>query len=693
MHLNKRLFASTAVATAMWIISGGRVCAGVDSIRVTAQERGYIEAFATSPDGTRVAEVVGGSSDEASSHILILSLRAPGKVSCIYSGMGISNLIWLGKEKVAFVMPGPKGGIFEEDVNTRKLTVLRQGGSGIGGLLFDQGSRSLAYTYAVPWSWKGRPSLRVTRKDSTLQFLFPKWAQLNNVRIGTVNLGDGSGYSLGHMLPTSSAIFPVAQLAWRKGRLLVLRSSWSSFATSIVDAGTGRVLSDRWPLYREGTVAVSRRGRLAVTSMRLWENRPKPMCGCKGGWKLYVLGREGAVHQVTALATGQVVYISHVWWSGEGRLFAQILGADRPGGAWYWKLVEVNWRRNRVIRVFRWPGGDLGSENSDCSLDDGRSKAICIAQTLVSPPKLVEVNLSTGAMRNLGKIDAAQRKLDFEFREVRVSSGHGKRATGFLALPRSSRERAVPLAVMLYGFDEAYSRDAQWVTSYPVAQLVHSGIAVLLLNFAYDPAPSHASFAATREDLRNAISLIANAVPAVRATGVKVSRAMIMGWSFGGLYAAHAIQKLHEYVAAQVGDPAVWNTTGYALADGMLQSGFDFSFGGPPIRRYIDRYLMLDPVADGRPANGPILLEFVSRNPDAGQFLEEWRAVGTEVEAFVYHHSVHWLNVPTEARISRERNFDWAKLNLFGPQSVSPAELRRVGLTVPKNGWWTRRLR
>ena len=103
----------------------------------------------------------------------------------------------------------------------------------------------------------------------------------------------------------------------------------------------------------------------------------------------------------------------------------------------------------------------------------------------------------------------------------------------------------------------------------------------------------------------------------------------------------------------------------------------------------------LEPVAaaDGKPAHGPILLEFCARNPVVGQFLEEWRAVGTQVQAFVYHRSVHWLNVPAEARVSRERNLDWAKLNLLGPQSVSPVELRKVGLVVPAHGWWTHRSR
>jgi pimeloyl-ACP methyl ester carboxylesterase len=167
---------------------------------------------------------------------------------------------------------------------------------------------------------------------------------------------------------------------------------------------------------------------------------------------------------------------------------------------------------------------------------------------------------------------------------------------------------------------------------------------------------------------------------------------MVMGWSFGGLFAAHAIQTLPEYVAAQVGDPAAYNVTAYGLYDEFWRTVSRWSFGGPPVGRYIQHYVFVDPAGDGKPAQGPILLEFVSRNPDAGQFIEEWRAVGTQVEAFAYRRSVHWLNVPAEARISRLRNLYWAKLNLFGPQAVTPAQLHSVGLTVPAQGWWTAKL-
>ncbi|MGC8517680.1 MAG: alpha/beta hydrolase family protein [Steroidobacteraceae bacterium] len=241
---------------------------------------------------------------------------------------------------------------------------------------------------------------------------------------------------------------------------------------------------------------------------------------------------------------------------------------------------------------------------------------------------------------------------------------------------------------MSYGFTEAYSRNAQWISSYPVARFVHSGIAVLMMNWAGIGSKKMGRFTKSKRALESAVSLYGNAIAAVTKEGVDVSRAMVMGWSFGGLFAAHAIQVLPNFVAAQVGDPADYNVTAFGLGDDYWRNQSRMVLGGPPSGRFLRHYQFFDPVGDGNAATGPILLEFVSRNPDVGQLLEEWRAAGADVEAFAYRRSVHWLNVPAEARMSRLRNLYWAKLNLLGPDAVTARQLRRVGLTIPLHGWW-----
>ena len=409
--------------------------------------------------------------------------------------------------------------------------------------------------------------------------------------------------------------------------------------------------------------------------------------------RLYTFTPRGKVHYISAASKDALIQaVTGTWWGDRESLFEQVMGSIGPDGANRWWLQEVDTRSNEVIRRFYWPGGDLGGMSHQCEFDAARTKAVCIVQTLSDPPRLVEVDLHTGSIRVLGWMNSHQHPLRMKFKRLKLCDRFGHCSISFLALPRGADVRPVPLAVMAYGFTEAYSRDAQWITSYPVAKMVRVGIAVLLMNWVPGDKRHLSAFSSAKHALESAVSLFSNAVPAVEAQGVRVTRAMAMGWSFGGLFAAHAIQTLREYSAAQVGDPAAYNVTQFALGDNFVRQTMKGFFGGPPVGRFLPRYQLMDPAGDGRAANGPVLFEFVSRNPGAGQFIQEWRSVGTDVEAFAYRHSVHALNVPAEARLSRLRNLYWAKLNLLGPRSVTVSELKSVGLNVPVHGWWNSKL-
>ena len=668
-----------ALLSAMCIFLPRSSWAGATS-NVTAQSWRILE-FALNPNGNSLAEVVStDNGGRPQDQVLIKSLREKRQNRRIYVTLGVHSLIWLGTNEIAFVVPGKKGGIVAENVTTRRTVALVRNGSGISDLKFDASTRRLAYDHTVQWSWGKRISIRVPRALGTLALLLPNgdngWSS-TSVRV--VTLGRQDYANKGFRIKTLG-MYRGPQLAWKHGKLLVLTQSVSSFRTRILSATTGRDVTLATPLYRMASMSVSPSGRIAVVALGgIWKGGRN--CGCSLPMRVYVLGSGTEVHPVNGFAG----VVGSVWWMSADTLVAQVMSKGAP----YWKLMEVNWRTGRVLRTIRWSHGDLGGANSGCTLDRRANVAVCVAQSLTSPPKLVRVDLLNGTVTPIGAMRYGEHKLNFSFREIHVRNRFGSVSTGFLALPNAASHRAVPLAVMLYGFTEQYSRDAQWITSYPVARFVHAGIAVLMLNWAPHPADPSQKWPMFRDDMESDLSTIQNAVPTVRSLGVKISRSMVMGWSFGGLFAVFAIQRLHEYVAAEVGDPAQWNATEYALGGAFWRHFQNLEFGGPPNRRYVKRYLELDPVADGQRAHGPILFEFVRRNPDAGQLLNELREAGSEVEAFVYRDSIHWLNVPGEARLSRERNLDWAKLNLLGPKSVSAAELRRAELTMPVSGWWT----
>ena len=653
-----------------------------------------VAEYAISPNGKELAEVlVAGSRTSGPERVIAVSLgrRGRGVQTTLHSGP-TGQIFWESNRSLLMVEVSKTSAIVQKNIVTGQREVLFKSSHPISVAAYDRRRNLLAYEYSTPWTWRGRSSVRVKNDMDTLELLAPPWARWpGRVHVRAIRLTAVDGRRGVQKIGLAMTRFRSSPaLVWRNGHLFALISTFHSWRTRLFDLESGRRLARRSGLYRMSGLTVSPRGQMVVVSNRRYLRRQKSIsCGCTGSLNLFRLKSRGPAVAVSSAAQGYFLEaVSRIWWARHGRVFAQIMGYREPGGAPRWFLEEVNTTTDHIVHRWYWRHGDLGGNSHNCDFDAARTVAVCVAQTLRNPPVLVRVNLKNGAMRGLGAINPGERRLDFNFVKLRIESRFGHWSTGFLAVPPHARTHAVPLAVMSYDFTESYSRNAQWITSYPVARFVHSGIAVLLMNWAGVGSENLRGFAKSKRALESAVSLYRNAITAVTQEGVTVSRAMVMGWSFGGLFAAHAIQVLPTYVAAQVGDPADYNVTAFGLGGDYWRSQSRIILGGPPTGRYLKNYQYFDPVGNGHAAMGPVLLEFVSRNPDVGQLLEEWRAAGTEVEAFAYRRSVHWLNVPAEARISRLRNLYWARLNLLGPDAVTAQQLRSVGLTIPRHGWW-----
>lgn len=686
---------SAACAALLWFVFAALAAVGsVGRVADASGARWRILEYSISPTARYVAEVEAEStstqrSEAQSREILtVLSLGTPKKPPArLYSGVDVGNIAWLRDGELVFTSCARQCEIISASVNSNKKIVLKVIDGHISRLIPSPDGSLLAYQYVERRVGSGLGenwvSLKITEDEDLLNVLLPSDMRGDSnigFRFGVVETRNGM-----EVVPQHSwrwnMLSPV--LFWDREKLLAVRAEMADIADELVDVRTGAKVAALNGLSGVLMASASQRGEIALVSIGVDGQF------AMGQVRIYVVKKGVKLREIRIHG---VKYVDAVWWKGEDELILQAEMGGVTGG--HVELVVVSVRSGRVTKVIRWKSGvgSLGDYFHVCSFDNDRTVAVCSAESLTSPFQMVKINLMSGSVVMMGRLDPQQEALQIDFRHILVRNRYGQSADAFLALPKGWHSHPVPLAVMMYGFNRSYSKDAQWITSYPVARFVKAGIAVLLLNFP-DSGGWHSGelFAQTRRYwISEPMATVAAAVPAVRRFGVRVSRAMVMGWSHGGLIAAFAIQKLPEFVAAQVGDPQEWNVATYAIANRWWRNSMKGVFGGPPVRQYISRYLDFDPVADGRPANGPILFEFVSRNPTVGQFLAEWRAVGTSVEAFAYHRSIHWLNVPAEASISRERNLDWAELNLFGPQSVSAAELRRVGLTVPKDGWWTR---
>lgn len=680
-----------------WLLLHGIIAQAIEVPGPAVALPPRVLSYAISPDGRRLAEVeIGGAVLGPREHIVIRSFTKWTQTGrTVYVGEGIGALYWNQNDELVFARDRIHGRVILENIDTGARRTLIDVAHPISIAAFDRARHVLAYDYLEAWRWRNRPSVRVTNAMTTLELIAPVWARWpRTVVVGALHINglraDVPATAFELRVSRFTNPFPPT-LMWMNGRLLAVETAENSLRTRLIDVESGRQVLRKIPFFRLLGEQPSQGGALAVLATRRWLERAAARCGCGADTHVYTISKNQIAEKISAATHDEFVMdVSRMWWAEGQRIFIQMMGERPRGSAMRWFVEEVDTRANRVVRTYYWPGGDLGGLGHACDFDSERDRAVCIGQTLNDPPVLVELNLKTGAMRDLGQLDPAQRPLTCLFVTVRVANRFGRYSTGFLALPKHARRQPVPLAVMAYGFSEAYARDAQWIQAYPLERMVRSGIAVLLLNWAgVGATDTHLTpFAVDKRALAGALSEFKNAVPSVEAAGYRVSRAEVMGWSFGGLFAAHAIQSLPEYVAAEVGDPAAYDVTQYGLSNEFWRSISDWYFGGPPVAQYLKRYQLFDPAGDGRPAHGPILYEFASRNPGAGQLLEEWRAVGTDVEAFAYRRSPHALTVRAEARVSRLRNLYWAELNLLGPRAVSDSDLHSVGLSRPPAGWW-----
>jgi hypothetical protein len=610
-------------------------------------------------------------------------------VRVVKPSSSVSDIKWLTNNRIAYVEYGTSARVIEADVLTGQMATILWSRRKLMLGAWNPSARLLAYSYAVGWKWRGRASVKMNDAYSTMHYIEPRWARQTVTHIAVMKLGKSIGAPARSVPLKMSEFLIPPELVWKAGQLLAVVQSMVTFRSRIFDVVTGARVHSGLPLFNIEAMAISQSGRIAVVSTRIWRNRRKPMAGWNGTKRVYVLDHANGVREISAVSRRDyLIAITGLKWVGKNKLLIQMMGSRGLGGPDRWWLEEVNWRTDRVLTTFRWRRGDLGGIGIPCSFDEGGNVGVCVAQTMDVPPELVRIVPARHSMVPIAPMSPNEQRLNLKFQPIKIENRFHDVSTGFLVLPANAKTQPVPLAVMAYGFTEAYSKDAQWISSYPVARMVQSGIAVCMVTWAHIRGFKSNRLTGELRAMEGDVSTLESVPREVRRRGVSISRAMVMGWSFGGLFAAHVIETDPEYVAAQVGDPADWTIAGYALGNEHWRNVSQWGLGGPPIDGNIKNYVAMDPVGSGMRPKGPILLEFVSQNPAVGQLFEEWRAVGANVEAFVYRHSVHWLNVPAEARVSRLRNLYWAKLNLLGPKAVTAQQLHSVGLEMPKSGWW-----
>jgi len=347
------------------------------------------------------------------------------------------------------------------------------------------------------------------------------------------------------------------------------------------------------------------------------------------------------------------------------------LGRTEVDGSGKDILVEYNNQSHTTLyRVPRRGGAAApvvaGAEDlSSFNFTRDRRHAACIRQSITEPPEVALVDLSSGRVDVLTKLNPEFDRIALQpATERRWRNRYGNESNGFLLLPPDFRNgRPVPLVVIQYAVSNKFTTQAQWMTSYPVQHLVHAGIAVLLHNYPRELGWKRGDFeGAALSQAYNPLASMEAAIDSLVRDGIADPKRLgIAGWSFGAWLAELAITKTDLFRAASAGEGGLNNAGQYwVTGSAQMQEYLDAFFGGPPFGEAYANYKRLSPALNAGRVHTPLLREYGS---DVGvqslEFYMALRRLGKPVEQVIYPGAPHVLQSPSQRMASMERNLDW----------------------------------
>ncbi len=364
--------------------------------------------------------------------------------------------------------------------------------------------------------------------------------------------------------------------------------------------------------------------------------------------------------------------------------------ADVPGtGLWYYGnfltvdadgnlIIEYeDWSRSTLYRVLRQGGSATpiykGEKHlSGCSYATDKRFAACLLQSFTEAPEVAKVNVHSGAVEVLTKLNPQFDEIALHpATERRFRNRYGYETNGFLVLPSGFRKGTpVPLVLIQYAFSNKFTTQAQWITSYPVQHLANAGIAVLLLNHPHELGWKAGDFkGAAMSQAYNPLASMEAAIDTLAFEGiVDRKRVGIAGWSFGAYLAELAITQTDLFRVASAGEGGLNNAGQYwVTGSAAMQAYLDAFFGGPPFGEAYANYKSLSPGLNADRVDAPLLREY---GTDVGvQSLEFYMALkrlGKPVEQYIYLGAPHVLDKPSQRIASMQRNLDWFRFWLLG---------------------------
>lgn len=308
---------------------------------------------------------------------------------------------------------------------------------------------------------------------------------------------------------------------------------------------------------------------------------------------------------------------------------------------------------------------------------DGRA-GVCVRESMVSPPDLVDIRLQDGNVSTLVSVNpqyASLRRVDV--RPVAWTNRYQRQSVGYLLGGISfGHDVSRPTVVVSHGHDALNvfaSQALQW--SFPLQLMADQGYLVAEVNEPQATAASRAASAArygissdlSTSDVQfqeafNAVSSMEAALDSLVAGGLAdPAKTAIVGYSRGAEIVEWTMTQSKRFHVAIEGDSGGYIASFYALNRPNIREYYRQLYGGSPFDEQArPNYAGLSVSFRSREFAGPLLQMFAQANAVAGLELHSLlRDAGIPSELVYFRNESHLFWNPRHQAAVMQRSLDW----------------------------------
>jgi dipeptidyl aminopeptidase/acylaminoacyl peptidase len=353
------------------------------------------------------------------------------------------------------------------------------------------------------------------------------------------------------------------------------------------------------------------------------------------------------------------------WLPGRDQLVVAMADPARRQSLYLWDLTQA-----RVQQLIQSSGLLSGGEPSTpCAL--ASTDAVCVEQAPEQPPRLVAINLETGAKRALAEPNASLRlKPPVAPRVLSWTTDDGTPVTGRLFEPPHRAGRRAPLFINYYLCD-GYLRGGVG-DEYPFALLAQAGIASLCINKVSPPGEGYDAAA----DYRLATSAISSAIDTLDHEGVIDPRKVGMGgFSFGSevtmWVATHTDLLAATAIASTQIEPAYYWLNGAPGRDNHTVLAKSWGLGAPEDTPQL--WKLFSPALNTDRIHAPLLMQLPEQEYRLSfELFARLAQTTTPVELYVFANEPHNKTQPAHKLSTYQRNLDWFRFWLLEERDPDP---------------------